>query len=153
MIFLKSSNSRITRSPTPIILVVIVLVSYSLESAFCFSQNHGLHNRMPTTTTRLPLQFRLRSKQRAEQDAVTAVTANNKDAPFSWLQRDNNRTILGIQPSPEILAIMTIYFVQGALGLARLAQTYLLKDELHLGPAELSALTGLFTLPWYVHTW
>ena len=28
---------------------------------------------------------------------------------------------LGIEPSPEIIAIMAIYFVEGALGLARLA--------------------------------
>ncbi len=52
--------------------------------------------------------------------------------------------------TPEIVAIATIYFVEGALGLARLAQTYLLKDELHLGPAELSALSGLFVLPWTI---
>jgi folate/biopterin transporter len=49
-----------------------------------------------------------------------------------------------------VIAIATIYFVEGALGLARLAQTFLLKDELHLGPAELSALTGIFTLPWTI---
>jgi folate/biopterin transporter len=57
---------------------------------------------------------------------------------------------LGIDPSPDVVAISAIYFVEGALGLARLAQTFLLKDQLHLGPAELSALTGLFTLPWTV---
>ena len=55
-----------------------------------------------------------------------------------------------MEPTPELLAIVTIYFVQGALGLARLAQTYLLKDELHLGPAELSALSGVFALPWTI---
>lgn len=60
------------------------------------------------------------------------------------------KLFLGIDPSPDIIAIMTIYFVEGALGLARLAQTFLLKDELHLGPAELSALSGLFTLPWTI---
>ena len=64
---------------------------------------------------------------------------------FGGLQE---RLFLGIEPTPEILAIMTIYFVEGALGLARLAQTFLLKDTLHLGPAEMAALTGLFTLPW-----
>jgi folate/biopterin transporter len=57
---------------------------------------------------------------------------------------------LGIDPTPDVIAIATIYFVEGALGLARLAQTYLLKDELHLGPAELSALTGFFVLPWSI---
>ncbi len=60
------------------------------------------------------------------------------------------KIFLGIEPTPEVLSIMAIYFVEGALGLARLAQTFFLKDELHLGPAELSALTGLFTLPWTI---
>lgn len=58
--------------------------------------------------------------------------------------------LLGIPPSSSIYAIMAIYFVEGALGLASLARTFLLKDELHMGPAELSALTGLFTLPWTI---
>lgn len=57
---------------------------------------------------------------------------------------------LGIEPTPDILAIATIYFVEGALGLARLAQTFLLKDELKLGPAELSATLGLLSLPWTI---
>lgn len=38
--------------------------------------------------------------------------------------------------------------MQGALGLARLATTFFLKDELHLPPAEVAALSGLFNLPW-----
>ncbi|OEU12222.1 BT1-domain-containing protein [Fragilariopsis cylindrus CCMP1102] len=61
-----------------------------------------------------------------------------------------NTIFLGIDPTPDVIAIATIYFVEGALGIARLAQTFLLKDELHLGPAELSALSGIFTLPWTV---
>lgn len=68
-------------------------------------------------------------------------------------ESDNSllRTIfLGIEPTPDILAITAIYFVEGALGLARLAQTFLLKDELHLGPAELSATLGILTLPWTI---
>jgi folate/biopterin transporter len=77
---------------------------------------------------------------------------NNNISPTSHSLRTWLRTtiFLGIDPSPDILAIATIYFVQGALGLARLAQTFLLKDELQLGPAELSALTGLFVLPWTI---
>jgi len=65
-------------------------------------------------------------------------------------QRLKDTVFLGIDPTPDVIAIATIYFVEGALGLARLAQTFLLKDELHLGPAELSALTGIFTLPWTI---
>ena len=45
---------------------------------------------------------------------------------------------------------MTVYFVQGALGLARLATTFYLKDELGLGPAELGALLGITSLPWVI---
>ena len=71
----------------------------------------------------------------------TAITTNNP-----LLQK----LFLGIEPTPDILAIMAIYFVEGALGLARLAQTFLLKDELHLGPAELSAISGLLILPWTI---
>lgn len=69
------------------------------------------------------------------------------DNIMSWLQE---KVFFGIEPSPEILAICSIYFVEGALGLARLAQTFYLKDTLHLGPAEMSALTGIFTLPWTI---
>ncbi|KAL7570922.1 hypothetical protein ACA910_002555 [Epithemia clementina (nom. ined.)] len=62
-----------------------------------------------------------------------------------WLQK-----FLGMEPTVDILAIVTIYFVEGAVGLAALAKTYLLKDELALGPAELSALMGFFVLPWTI---
>jgi len=60
------------------------------------------------------------------------------------------RLFLGIEPTPDLFAICTIYFVQGALGLARLAQTFLLKDEFHLGPAEMSATLGILVLPWTI---
>lgn len=77
-------------------------------------------------------------KQHVEKNSLSFLS-NYKDSLF-----------LGIQPTPSIVAVMTIYFVEGALGLARLAQTFLLKDELHLGPAEMSALTGIFALPWTI---
>lgn len=48
----------------------------------------------------------------------------------------------------DIAAIMLVYFVQGALGLGRLAIQFFLKDDLGLPPAQLAALTGLFALPW-----
>lgn len=85
---------------------------------------------------------------------LSTDTETQRDKPLGpqqqlskWLQ---NSIFLGIEPTPEIWAIVTIYFVEGALGLALLARTYLLKDELHLGPAELSALTGLFSIPWTI---
>jgi hypothetical protein len=43
-----------------------------------------------------------------------------------------------------------VYFVQGVLGLARLAVSFYLKDDLHLDPAETAVITGLSSLPWLV---
>jgi hypothetical protein len=57
---------------------------------------------------------------------------------------------LGLDPTPNIIVISAIYFVEGALGLARLAQTFLLKDELHLSPAIMSATMGISALPWTI---
>lgn len=105
------------------------------------------------------LLFQIKSDDDDDDDAN-----NSKGKPFADTEKIQSNKIvsspivsflrekvfLGIEPTPEIIAIMAIYFVEGALGLARLAQTFYLKDELHLGPAELSALTGLFTLPWTI---
>lgn len=85
-----------------------------------------------------------------DSDSSQMVQRNQPADEFSIKQWFQENLFLGIELNNEILAIVTIYFVEGALGLARLAQSYLLKDELHLGPAELSALTGLFVLPWTI---
>ena len=44
----------------------------------------------------------------------------------------------GVDPSPDNMAVAIVYFVQGVLGLARLAVSFYLKDDLHLDPAEVS---------------
>ena len=99
-------------------------------------------NGTPVTTTTttphstIPSAAHANSSRTAEQNSI-----------LSWIETN---IFLGIKVTPELIAIVTIYFVEGALGLARLAQTYLLKDELNLGPAELSALTGIFVLPWTI---
>ena len=89
------------------------------------------------------------SSQQADEVLSSVIDADT-DINTSTSTSLKDKIFLGIEPTPEILAIMCIYFVEGALGLARLAQTFLLKDTLHLGPAEMSALSGLFTLPWTV---
>lgn len=96
---------------------------------------------------------------------MLASAQNDDDDPPPTKERPNNNTtstttsirqtlqdtiFLGLDPTPDILAIATIYFVEGALGLSRLAQTFYFKDQLHLGPAELSALSGLLVLPWTI---
>jgi folate/biopterin transporter len=60
------------------------------------------------------------------------------------------KIFFGNEPTAELTAILTVYFVQGILGLARLAVSFFLKDELHLSPAQVSALFGVVALPWVV---
>jgi folate/biopterin transporter len=60
------------------------------------------------------------------------------------------KILFGNEPSAELIAILTVYFVQGILGLARLAVSFFLKDELRLSPAQVSALLGIVALPWII---
>jgi folate/biopterin transporter len=50
----------------------------------------------------------------------------------------------------ELVAIALVYFVQGALGLAHLAISFFLKDELGLSPAQTASLVGIAMAPWTV---
>ena len=52
--------------------------------------------------------------------------------------------------SPELLAILLVYFVQGALGLSQLATSFYFKDVLGVGPAELAAFLGIASVPWTI---
>ncbi|MBD2258202.1 folate/biopterin family MFS transporter [Pseudanabaena sp. FACHB-2040] len=61
-----------------------------------------------------------------------------------------NKILLGQPLTLELTAILLVYFVQGILGLARLAVSFFLKDDLGLTPAEVAALTGIATLPWTI---
>ena len=54
------------------------------------------------------------------------------------------------EPTPELFGILTVYFVQGILGLARLAVSFFLKDDLGLTPAQVAALTGISSIPWII---
>lgn len=60
------------------------------------------------------------------------------------------KVFFGNEPTPELIAILIVYFVQGILGLARLAVSFFLKDDLALNPAEVSALVGIAVLPWAI---
>lgn len=54
------------------------------------------------------------------------------------------------EATPELFAILTVYFVQGVLGLARLAVSFFLKDDLGLSPSQMAALMGVAALPWII---
>jgi folate/biopterin transporter len=60
------------------------------------------------------------------------------------------QVFFGNEPTPELIAILSVYFVQGILGLARLAVSFFLKDELALSPAQVAALMGIAALPWVI---
>jgi hypothetical protein len=55
-------------------------------------------------------------------------------------KRECTPTLFGVEMTPDTIAIATVYFVQGVLGLARLAVSFFLKDDLHLDPAEVMTL-------------
>ncbi len=57
------------------------------------------------------------------------------------------KVFFGNEPTPELIAILIIYFVQGILGLASLAVSFFFKDELGLSPAQASVLMGIALLP------
>ncbi|EEF45280.1 transporter, putative [Ricinus communis] len=56
----------------------------------------------------------------------------------------------GVELSPDNVAVAMVYFVQGVLGLSRLAVSFYLKDDLHLDPAETAVISGFSALPWLV---
>jgi folate/biopterin transporter len=60
------------------------------------------------------------------------------------------KALFGNEPTPELMAILLVYFVQGILGLARLAVSFFLKDDLGMTPAEVSAMLGIVILPWTI---
>lgn len=60
------------------------------------------------------------------------------------------KILFGNKATPELLAILTVYFVQGILGLARLAVSFFLKDDLGLTPAVVAAITGIAAIPWVI---
>lgn len=75
----------------------------------------------------------------------------SSSAPFSSFKQRLQRTLLlGYEPTPELIAILLVYFVQGIVGLAQLAISFFLKDVLLLSPTETAAFVGIAFLPWSV---
>lgn len=59
-------------------------------------------------------------------------------------------SIAGVPVTPEVAAIVLVYFVQGILGLSRLAKDFFVKDELGLDPAQASLIFSASSVPWLV---
>ncbi|KAF7837306.1 folate-biopterin transporter 1, chloroplastic isoform X1 [Senna tora] len=78
------------------------------------------------------------------------VSSTSKTAPRKNRCRMSTIKLFGVDLSPDNIAVAMVYFVQGVLGLARLAVSFYLKDDLHLDPAETAVITGFSALPWLV---
>lgn len=74
-------------------------------------------------------------------DALTTetdpeVSSSSRIAARKNKYRTSSIKLFGVELSPDNVAVAMVYFVQGVLGLARLAVNFYLKDDLHLDPAE-----------------
>lgn len=65
-----------------------------------------------------------------ESFTTSKVPVKRKSKSNSWFR------LFGVDMSPDTIAVAMVYFVQGVLGLSRLAVSFYLKDDLHLDPAE-----------------
>lgn len=80
------------------------------------------------------------------EEAVGLLEATRTVPQFlreEQLTRKKGWHLFGVEMSPDTIAIAMVYFVQGILGLARLAVSYFLKDDLHLDPAEVKIFEKL----------
>jgi folate/biopterin transporter len=68
----------------------------------------------------------------------------------SWLKHLQRQLLFDQKPTAELSAILLVYFVQGVLGLSRLAVSFFFKDELGLSPAQVAALMGIAAIPWVI---
>lgn len=74
-------------------------------------------------------------------DTLTAnndeeTSTSSKNALRKKKGYTNSIKLFGVELSPDNIAVAMVYFVQGVLGLSRLAVSFYLKDDLHLDPAE-----------------
>lgn len=85
------------------------------------------------------------------KDAATTVTGEAAVVLAEEVITQGGRAVpelLGVPMTSDYMAVGLVYFAQGALGLAALAKPFLLKDELHLAPAEAQLLLSVTYWPW-----
>ncbi|GAQ78782.1 Biopterin transport-related protein [Klebsormidium nitens] len=80
----------------------------------------------------------------------TPPETTNQQPPLDPTPPRHKRYVFGVEATPDTLAIAMVYFVQGVLGLSRLAVNFFFKDELGLDPAETAILTGISAFPWLI---
>ncbi|KAK9146634.1 hypothetical protein Sjap_006537 [Stephania japonica] len=83
-------------------------------------------------------------------DIESETCSSSKTATQKKRSYINSLTCFGVELSPDNVAVAMVYFVQGVLGLSRLAVSFYLKDDLHLDPAETAVVSGVSALPWLI---
>ncbi|XP_021895838.1 folate-biopterin transporter 1, chloroplastic [Carica papaya] len=83
-------------------------------------------------------------------DTEGQASASTKIAPRKSRFPGGKIKFFGVDLTPDNVAVAMVYFVQGVLGLSRLAVSFYLKDDLHLDPAETAVISGFSALPWLV---
>lgn len=124
------------RSPRLVLLLVSALFPSSAPLRF-----------LPAVPARLQTLASLRAPAPLACSPAPVERDGEPSGAASWIQAN---LLQGVAIDPSTVSVMIVYFVQGALGLASLARTYFLKDQLGLAPAEQAALMGITTLPWVI---
>ncbi|KAL3505937.1 hypothetical protein ACH5RR_031319 [Cinchona calisaya] len=78
------------------------------------------------------------------------TSSSSKNATSKGRYSVNSITLFGVDLTPDNIAVAMVYFVQGVLGISRLAVSFYLKDDLHLDPAETAVISGFSSLPWLI---
>ncbi|XP_030508346.2 folate-biopterin transporter 1, chloroplastic [Cannabis sativa] len=84
------------------------------------------------------------------KDEAAEMPSISKTAMRKNKHRASAVKCFGVDLTPDNIAVAMVYFVQGVLGLSRLAVSFYLKDDLHLDPAETAVITGFSALPWLI---
>ncbi|XP_057489117.1 folate-biopterin transporter 1, chloroplastic-like isoform X1 [Actinidia eriantha] len=98
----------------------------------------------------------LDSRTRAGEGDLLATDKEEEIYTSSKTTSRRNKSLMsrircfGVELTPDNIAVAMVYFVQGVLGLSRLAVSFYLKDDLHLEPAETAVISGFSALPWLI---
>ncbi|KAL0368115.1 UNVERIFIED_CONTAM: Folate-biopterin transporter 1, chloroplastic [Sesamum calycinum] len=81
-----------------------------------------------------------------DDDATSSIKTSMRKKKYST----ESTRFFGVDLTADNIAVAMVYFVQGVLGLSRLAVSFYLKDDLHLDPAETAVISGISSIPWLV---
>ncbi|KAL3642006.1 hypothetical protein CASFOL_012821 [Castilleja foliolosa] len=97
----------------------------------------------PSTSLRQDSDPLLKSTRR--KGYISTITVDKETS-----SSDKASTLFGVDLTADNIAVAIVYFVQGVLGLSRLALNFYLKDDLGLDPAETAVISGVSALPWLI---